>query len=117
MARPDTETSYDSAGQLALTRLVSGGSTTDGTGPIGRSYDAYGRVSSYTDGTGLVTTSTYVCLPRRKEVRAAEKAMCRCRSQRCSWVLTDGRRGLVNLHLTSGPEIERDQDHLNPVCA
>lgn len=59
VARPDTETTYDSAGRLALTRLVSGGSTADGTGPIARSYDAYGRISSYTDGTGLVTTSTY----------------------------------------------------------
>ncbi|SEO61350.1 RHS repeat-associated core domain-containing protein [Trujillonella endophytica] len=63
-SRPTVETTYTAAGLVALTRVLNpdgtvGGDVAQGTGPIDRTYDAYGRVTSYTDGTGLTTTSTY----------------------------------------------------------
>ncbi|MEU2349709.1 RHS repeat-associated core domain-containing protein [Modestobacter sp. NPDC049651] len=63
-ARAITETTYTPAGLVDTTRLINPdgtptGSTAQGTGPISRGYDAYGRLTSYTDGSGLTTSQTY----------------------------------------------------------
>ncbi len=59
-AVPEIETTYDpGTGAVLSTGLRTGGSTAAGTGAISRTYDAFGRLSTYTDGTGLVTTTSY----------------------------------------------------------
>lgn len=69
LTRPITESTYNNAGLLAQSRLLEsdgspGGDVTQGTGPIARAYDAYGRLTSYIDGTGLETGYTYDAVGR-----------------------------------------------------
>ncbi|WP_104529576.1 RHS repeat domain-containing protein [Blastococcus saxobsidens] len=71
--RPQVETTYTDAGLVAETRLVgadgaAAGTVAEGTGPIARTYDAYGRLVSYTDGSGLVTTNSYDSVGRLVQV-------------------------------------------------
>ena len=67
--RPVTETVYNAAGLTVQTRLLNAdgtvaGSTADGTAAIVRTYDAYGRLATYTDGTGLVSSYGYDSIGR-----------------------------------------------------
>ncbi|MDP5183142.1 RHS repeat-associated core domain-containing protein [Blastococcus sp. BMG 814] len=71
--RPQVETTYTDAGLVDETRLVGAdgavvGSAAEGTGAIGRAYDGYGRLVSYTDGSGLVTTQSYDSVGRLVQV-------------------------------------------------
>jgi YD repeat-containing protein len=71
--RPATETTSTAAGQPDQTRLINPdgtltGDPAQGTGPISHGYDAYGRRTSYTDGSGLLTTQTYDSVGRLKAV-------------------------------------------------
>ncbi len=67
--RPVTETLYNAAGLVERTQLLNpgggvGGNAADGTAPITRTYDAYGRLVTYTDGTGLVSSYSYDAVGR-----------------------------------------------------
>lgn len=71
--RPVTETVYNAAGLTVQTRLLNAdgtvaGSTADGTAAIVRTYDAYGRLATYTDGTGLVSAYGYDSVGRLSTV-------------------------------------------------
>lgn len=53
-----TVTDYDPAtGDVTAIRTVNSGGTT--TAALGKTYDALGRLTSYTDATGAATTTTY----------------------------------------------------------
>ncbi|WP_346623105.1 DNRLRE domain-containing protein [Blastococcus montanus] len=69
LQRPEVGTTYTAAGLVETTRLLAAdgsaaGAPAEGTGPITRTYDAYGRLVSYTDGSGLVTTQSYDAVGR-----------------------------------------------------
>ncbi|RBY95632.1 hypothetical protein DQ237_14030 [Blastococcus sp. TF02-8] len=71
--RSRVETVYDETGLVKATRLVTdagaaAGDPAAGTGPISRDYDPYGRMTSYTDGSGLVTTQSYDAVGRLSKV-------------------------------------------------
>lgn len=64
LARRAMETTYTGTGAVHQTRLLApdgtvAGDSSEGTASITREYDAYGRLTEYTDGTGLVTSYTY----------------------------------------------------------
>ncbi|SOC53550.1 RHS repeat-associated core domain-containing protein [Blastococcus aggregatus] len=71
--RPVTEATYNNAGLTVQTRLLNAdgtafGSAADGTAPIVRTYDAYGRLRTYTDGNGLVSAYSYDAIGRLANV-------------------------------------------------
>jgi YD repeat-containing protein len=73
ITQPVTDTSYTPAGLVEATRLINPdgtptGDLAQGTGAITRSYDAYSRPVSYTDGAGLATTTSYDTVGRVKTV-------------------------------------------------